>query len=124
MANEENSGWSINDKNGKKKIPIKSILDGSILTKDVVLDQLPFILFLTFIAVIYIGNRYHAEKILRETQKAHTELGEMRAESITTASQLMNISKQSVVARMVKEKGLELKEAVKPPKKLIVDGGE
>jgi hypothetical protein len=121
---DKKKGWKLfgNKKDGKTSL--KSLLDGSILTKDVVLDQMPYVLFITFIAVIYIGNRYHAEKIVRKTQESYIELKEMRAESITAASKLMNMSKQSVVARMVKEKGLELKESVKPPKKLMVDSDE
>jgi len=108
---------------GKKetKIAVRNILDGSILTRDSFIDLLPYIFFLTFIAVLYIGNRYHAEKIVRETNKVQAVLKELRAESITSASRLMFISKQSEVAKLVKLKGLELKEAVKPPYKLVVD---
>jgi hypothetical protein len=121
---EAKKGWKLFGSKSDGKTSLKSVLDGSILTKDAVLDQMPYVLFLTFIAVIYIGNRYHAEKIMRQTQESYIELKEMRAESITAASKLMNMSKQSVVARMVKERGLELKESVKPPKKLIVDSNE
>ncbi len=121
---EEKKGWKLFGNGNNAKKSLKSVLDGSILTNDVVLDQMPYVVFITFIAVFYIGNRYHAEKVLRNTQKAHTELKEMRAESITAASRLMNMSKQSVVSRMVKQKGLELKESVKPPMKLMVDSDE
>lgn len=106
------------------KIPLKNIVDGSILTHDMFLNQLPYILFLTVLAVIYIGNRYHAEKILRETINVTSELKELRAEAITTTSKLMFKSKQSEVARLVKENGLGLKEAVEPPRKLIVEDNE
>ena len=105
-------------------MPLRNIMDGSILTRDSVIDQLPYVLFLTLIAVLYIGNRYHAEKIMRETNVAQSSLKELRAESITSASKLMYISKQSEVARLVRERGLELKEAVKPPYKLVVDDDE
>ncbi len=101
-------------------MPLKNVLDGSILTKDSVIEQLPYLLFLTFIAVLYIGNRYHSEKIVRETSKTQAELKELRAESITTASKLMYMSKQSEVIKLVNKKGLELEEAVEPPKKLRV----
>jgi hypothetical protein len=107
-------------KEKEDKFSLKMMIDGSILTKDKFLDQLPFILFLTFLAILYISNRLSAEKMLRETSKLQTEVREMRAESITRASRLMYMSKQSEVAKMVKEKGLELEEAVRPPKKLIV----
>lgn len=116
-----------NKEQGEKtenKIPLKNVIDGSILTRDWVVDQLPYVLFLTLMAVFYIGNRYHAEKIVRKSIKIQAELKELRAESITTASKLMFISKQSEVARLVEKKGLELKEAVEPPKKLVVNYNE
>lgn len=99
-------------------------MDGSILTRDGVIDQLPYLLFLTLIAILYIGNRYHAEKVARESLKLQSEIKELRAEAITSASKLMNISKQSEVARLVEKYGLGLKEAVEPPKKLVVKNDE
>jgi hypothetical protein len=110
---------TVSNKN-EGKMPLRNILDGSILTRDSVIEQLPYLLFLTLIAVFYIGNRYHAEKIVRESIQTQAELKELRAESITSASKLMFISKQSEVARLVSKQGLELKEAVEPPKKLRV----
>jgi len=107
---------------GRKQL--KNMVDGSILTHEMFLNQLPYILFLTVLAVIYIGNRYHAEKILRDTINTTAELKELRAEAITSASKLMFKSKQSEVARLVNENGLGLKEAVEPPRKLIVDDNE
>jgi hypothetical protein len=116
--------WKTVSNKSDMKMPLRNIMDGSILTRDSVIDQLPYVLFLTLIAVLYIGNRYHAEKIMRETNVAQSSLKELRAESITSASKLMYISKQSEVARLVRERGLELKEAVKPPYKLVVDDDE
>lgn len=123
MALFRNKNTDQKEKN-ETKIPLKNVIDGSILTRDSVIDQLPYVFFLTLIAVLYIGNRYHAEKIVRQSIKIQAELKELRAESITTASKLMFISKQSEVARLVEKKGLDLKEAVEPPKKLIVNYDE
>ena len=95
-----------------------SILDGSILSKDKVSSQIPYTLFLALLALIYIGNKYRYEKLVREGQKVQVEVKNLRAESITTAAQLMHISKQSQVARMVEEKGLGLEASVVPPKKI------
>ncbi len=108
------------NKDKKGKSTLKSILDGSILTKDGVIDQLPYFGFLTLIAVFYIANRYHAESIVRETIKLQAEIKELRAESITSASKLMYVSKQSEVLRLVNKQNLGLKEAVEPPKKLVI----
>ncbi len=99
----------------KKSSSIKDVIDGSFLNSKNFIGQLPFILFLTFLAILYIANRYHAEKVVRETSKIRSEVKELRAEAITITSKLMNISKQSAVARLVKERGLELKESTEPP---------
>jgi|APIni6443716594_1056825.scaffolds.fasta_scaffold558152_2 hypothetical protein len=103
---------------GKKAMGLKDFLTGSVLTKEGVSTQLPYILFMAFIAVFYIGNRYRYEKLVIKEQKLKTEVRNLRAESITTAAQLMFISKQTEVARLVESKGLGLKESVVPPKKI------
>ncbi len=99
----------------KKSSSIRDIIDGSILNSNNFIRQLPFIMFLTLLAIFYIANRYHAEKVVRETSKLRTEVKELRAEAITITSKLMNISKQSEVAKMVSERGLNLKESTEPP---------
>lgn len=107
-------------KKSEAKAPLKNVIDGSILTRAGVIDQLPYVFFLALIALIYIGNRFQAERIVRESIKIQAELKELRAESITTASRLMHMSKQSEVAKLVDRHNLGLKEAVEPPRKLIV----
>ena len=103
-----------------RKGVIKEILDGSVLTREVVIRQLPFVLFLTMLAFIYIGNRYHAEKLVRRANELHRELRDLRAQAITTSAELMHISRQSEVIKLMRQKDLELKESMEPPKKLIV----
>lgn len=75
-------------------------------------------LFLTLLLVIYIGNRYHAERVIRETLNLQTELKELRAKSISTASELEYMSNQSQVARLVEQKNIGLKYSEKPPVKI------
>ena len=103
-----------------RKGSVWDVFDGSLLTRDTVVRQLPFVLFITFLIILYIGNRYHAEKVIRETMQLQTELKELRARAISTASELEFISRQSEVAKLVESKGLGLKEAVEPPIKITV----
>ena len=102
----------------KNKIRFKELIDGTILVRDNMIRQLPFVIFLTFLGVIYIGNRFHAERMVRQINKLKIEVGDLRAEQITTTSELMNISRPSEVASLVEGKGLGLKESMEPPKKL------
>ena len=100
---------------------MQDLMSGNFLSRDGFMNQLPFILYLSFLGLIYITNHFNAEKVLRETQKIEKELHEMRAESITRTSILMDNSKQSKVAERVKERNLGLEEAITPPQQIIVD---
>jgi hypothetical protein len=111
----------VDDKQEKKdyrKARFRDVLNGSLLTRDNVVSQLPFVLFLTFLLVIYIGNRYHAERVIRQSLKLQTELKELRAKSISTASELEYMSNQSQVARLVEQKKIGLKYSEDPPIKI------
>ncbi|HOP03550.1 MAG TPA: FtsL-like putative cell division protein [Tenuifilaceae bacterium] len=105
-------------KGPKKNSGLKDILTGNILSRESVSGQVPYILFLALLAVIYIANRYKYEKLVKQDQILQVEVKNLRAESITMASQLMFISKQSEVSKLIEQKGLGLKESVVPPKKI------
>jgi hypothetical protein len=100
------------------KFRIRELLDGTILVRENVLKQLPFVLFLTLLGIIYIGNRFHAERMVRKISEMKTEVGNLRSEEITITSELMNISRPSEVAALVASKNMGLKESMVPPKKI------
>ncbi len=100
---------------------IKDFIDGSILTKTEVVQQLPFIIFLVVLGIFYISNRYRSERVYRDMVSLEKELKELRFESITTASDLMYMSKQSEVLKRVRNEGLELVEATEPPIKIYLE---
>ncbi len=97
---------------------VKDILDGTLLVRDAVVKQLPFVLFLTALAIVYIANRYHAERVVRQTDRLQNQLHELRAEAISIASEYNRLNKQSEVIRLMRKNGLDLEESVVPPKKL------
>ncbi len=115
------AGKSENKKKAKTGSFIKELLSGSMITEKIILKNLWYILLITLLASIYIGNRFHAEKITRETAKLQREVRELRAESLSTSASLMFISRQSEVQRLVKERGLNLEELKTPPYKLLVE---
>jgi hypothetical protein len=102
----------------RRKVRVKEIIDGTILVRENVIRQLPFLLFLTILGIIYIGNRFHAERMVRQIDNLKVEVSNLRSEQITTTSELMNISRPSEVAALVELRGLGLKESMEPPKKL------
>ena len=100
---------------------IKELLSGSMVSEKIILKNLGYISMVTFLTALYIGNRFHAEKITRETTRLEREVKDLRAEALSTSADLMYISKQSEVFNMVREKGLNLEELKTPPYKLLVD---
>lgn len=100
---------------------LKELLSGTMVSEKLILKNLGYIMFITFLAAVYIGNRFHAEKITRESTRLLREVKDLRAESLSTSTDLMSVSKQSEVFRLVREKGLDLEELKTPPYKLLVD---
>ena len=99
---------------------IKSLFSGSLISEKLILGNLGYITLLTLFGAIYIGNRFHAEKVIRRTDILQKEVKELRSEAMSTSADLMYLSKQSEVARMVRQKGLGLNDLSEPPYKLVV----
>lgn len=76
------------------------------LTSDLILKNLPFILFLGFIAVIYIASGHYAERNVRQIQMLQKELKEMRWYYMSLESEIMYNSQRSEVLKQVRDKGL------------------
>lgn len=109
---------------GKKKSSekqlsgVKSLLSGNFLSKDQLVNALPYLFFLTFLGICYIANGYQAERLIRRLYKTNNEIKELRSEYITTKSELMYVSKQSQVAKATHALGL--RELTSPPKKIVL----
>lgn len=104
----------------KKNNIIRSIIDGTFLSREIVFKNIWFIVFLVFLALIYIANRNHAEKIVRETVRLKKEVDELKSEQLTITSTLMKISQQSEVESLVVKYNLDLYPSEEPPYKVTV----
>ena len=103
----------------EKSFSLRDLLDGNVLTRKAVLKQGRFILLLVLIAFLSIANRNHAEKTVIRLNRLQSDVKELRARSISTSSELVRISRQSEVTRMVGRYELGLEESLEPPKLLI-----
>lgn len=81
--------------------------------------NLPFVLYCSALALLYIANAHMVEKRIRSINKLENEIKDLRAEYITLKSELMYLSKQSEVAKRVEVAGL--KELRSAPKKIYID---
>ncbi|WP_372776295.1 FtsL-like putative cell division protein [Mangrovibacterium sp.] len=100
---------------------LKSFLGGSILASEKALSQIPFVLFVVFLFILIIANRYWSEKTLTEMEAVQDSIKELRASSVTFETELMRMNRPSEIANRVRESGLELIEPQEPARKLKVD---
>jgi len=92
------------------------VLNGSFLTREKVLGNMPFILFCAGLMITYIAYGYHTERVVRDLHRTDAELKELRSEYITVRAHLEKAEQQSQVAAGIGELGL--KESRVPPVKL------
>lgn len=79
----------------------------------------PFVLFIAFLAFAYIANNFYAEGKVRNISKIQKELKEIKYEYISTKSKLMQLSKQSQIAK--KMEGTGIKENTEPVKIIRIE---
>ena len=78
-----------------------------------IVKNVPYFLFLSVLAVVYIYNGHYADKTIRNINTVSRELKELQYEYKTLKSEVMFRSKQSELAKAVANQGL--KELIVPP---------
>lgn len=96
----------------ERKISFKAIwrrwMQGQWLVRHV-----PFALFLSFLAVLYIANGHYTDNTVRNIAKAQQELKQLQYMYKTLKSEVMYRSKESELAKAVEPLGL--KRLAEPP---------
>ena len=78
-----------------------------------IVRQVPFFLFLTVLAVIYIYNGHYADKMIRNINRLSREVRELKYEYKSVKSEVMFRSKESELVKAAEPLGL--KELTTPP---------
>lgn len=81
-------------------------------------DFVPFIVFVGFLAIVYIANRHYAENTVRQIDRLSREVKEMNWDYKSLSAELMKKSTQSEIAKKVQPLGLE--ERTAPPRKILI----
>lgn len=115
----KNAEMTEKTKNTRKQ-GVKSFIGGTILTDERVTKQIPFLIFLAFLAILLITNRNWSERTIRRVEVLQGSLDELRSESITLSAKLMNSSRPSEIAKKVERANINLQEPSRPPQKLVV----
>ena len=103
----------------KKGSFFNEYLGGDVFSKKTVINQLPFVLYVVFLLMLYITNTYIAEDINREVLIKTKLLDEKHVEYVYNKSEITRMTKQSELAKILKNKGI--KESVEPLKKITIN---
>jgi hypothetical protein len=106
-------------KKKKESGRLRWVLDGTFLSKDAVIRQLPFLLTLTLIGMAYIFNANYSDKMVIKISRTKNELEELRFNYINTKSKLMQGTRQSELVHRLEARGV--KESMIPPRKIIIE---
>ena len=83
------------------------------------LQFMPQLFFLAFLLIFYIGNKHFAEKTIRKINLVEGKVEDLRADYTTLKADYMFASKQSEVAKRVKN--LNLVESKEPPYQIVIE---
>jgi hypothetical protein len=116
MSENKQSANNTNDRD----LSLMQFLSGNILTRESLRKNIWFILFMVLLSVIYINNKYKTESLLLNIIRLQNEVKEYRDRSVSYASELMSISRESEVIKIIEEKKMNLQELKMPPEKIEV----
>ena len=91
--------------------PITDILSGNFFGKEFMQKNLGFVVYLTFLVMLYIGYGYYVDKMMKQASELEN-MEELNSKLHSSIKELNQISLQSNVLKLTKEKGIEeLKQA-------------
>ena len=89
-----------------QKKTIGSYLEIGSMGASLILKNLPYVLFLSFLAIVYIANAHYAEKQIRQIQALQQEVKDLKREYNSLKSEIMFKSRLSEVGDDVESLGL------------------
>lgn len=107
--------------NTSKKMSIRSILGGDILTNDFFKRQTRLLILIMILTVLYIDNRYSSQQELIEIDRLKKELDDVKYDALTRSSELMEKSRQSKIEEYISTQGSELQTATNRPYLIVID---
>jgi len=98
-----------------KSSSLRDILNGNILTKKFFQKQYGLLIMIAVLTFFYVDNRFYCERQLANEIDLKKKIQDAKYESLTISAELMQISRQSNVSKLVKDNGIDLIEARTPP---------
>lgn len=110
---------------GRRKVSdaILAVLSGNILSKSEVRRAYPFMVLVAVLMFLYIANVFRTQYVYREHTRLTEQVKELRAKSMTIASEKMKATRQSRIMVELDQRGIPLRESLRP-NKVIPKGDE
>ena len=99
----------------------KGLISGTVISDSIILKDVRYSAMIFLLAVIFIANRFNAERVERDIAALEQEVRDLRAESLSVSADLGSVSRQSEISDLVKERGLGLEELREPPYRIVVN---
>lgn len=84
-----------------------------------IVSNIPLILYIAFLALVYITINHHAENTIRDINKTAKELKELRWRYVDEKTQIMFLTKESQLEQNASSLGL--KKTLVPPYKIAIN---
>ena len=82
---------------------IKTLLRGDFILVDKKLKNMKFLFFVVVLLIVNISVTFECQSVIISISKNEKEINELRLKSITTKSQLANLTKRTEIEKIVKE---------------------
>lgn len=92
----------------------KRFIDGRFLTEDSVSRQLPLLVLIVLLIIIFISNSYSGMRQLTEIERLKDRLKDVKYENLIIATELTSSSRQSQVEALLKMKDMDLSAPTAP----------
>lgn len=108
----------------KKQGAVGALLSGGILSRTEVRRTYPYMLFVVALMFYYIAYAFAGQRIYRTHAGLTEEVKELRAKSMTIASEKMQATRQSHIIVELARRGIPLRETLTPNKVIPKDDGK
>ena len=113
-VDKSSSGTEKSVKSGKDANALTQILNGELLTKSFVLNNLPYIFFILLLLIVFVAKGYYVKQLGDEIKINETELNQNAAEYIEAKTKLEEETKRYKLVEKLQER--ELKESLNATK--------
>ncbi|MDR0421722.1 MAG: hypothetical protein LBH72_01765 [Proteiniphilum sp.] len=90
------------------------VFGGGVFTEDFFLKNMRFLIAIVLVMFLFISHRYKVLQQMAEIERLQRELRDIRYESLTISSSLIEASRQGEIERRIEAAGLDLKVTNEP----------